>query len=85
MTEKKFIVEYAVYTSNQIIRPDRYNKKKSFPTLRGAFGFWQRKHENQGIAHIHYGDHTAYSTDISRAVRDGENLNVFFQKKLKLE
>lgn len=85
MTEKKFIVEYALYTSNQILRPDRYNKRKSFPTLQGAFGFWQRKHENQGIAHIHYGKYTAYHNEISSTVRNGQDLNAFFTRKLKLE
>lgn len=81
----KFVVEYAIYTSQQIVKPDRFNKRKSFPTLKGAFGFWYRKAvENKGVAHIWHGKNLVQGVDIKRVLREGGDLDKFFANRLKL-
>jgi hypothetical protein len=81
----KFTVEYATYTPHQIVKPDRFNRRKSFPTLKGAFGFWYRKAvENQGVAHIIHGSHMAQGVDIKRVLRDGGDIDAFLRNRLKV-
>jgi len=85
MTEKKFGVEYATYTPQGIVKPDRFNKRKYFPTLKGAYGFWYRKAvENRGVAHIFHGMHLVQGVDIKRVLRDKGDLTAFLYNRLRL-
>lgn len=79
----KFTVEYATYTPQGIVKPDRFNRTKSFPTLRGAFGFWYRKAvENRGVAHIRHAGKLVQGVDIKRVLRDGGDVDKFLEKRL---
>lgn len=77
------VVEYATYTPQGIVKADRFNRKKSFPTLKGAYGFWYRKAvENRGVAHIIRGENVAYGVDIKRVIRDSGDVMAFLERRL---
>lgn len=60
-----FAVDYAVYDSQGIIKPDRDIRTKEFPTLKGALGFWWKKAiENRGVAHLRFKKTVLTGSDI---------------------
>lgn len=64
-----FAVDYAVYDSQGIIKPDCDTRTKEFPTLRGALGFWWKKAiENRGVAHIRFKKTVLTGSDIKEHI-----------------
>lgn len=78
---KKFIVEYAIYTNQGIVKPDRFNRRKSFPTIQGAFGFWKRKAlDNRGVAHIIHKNVLIHGSTIKQIINREGDLEAYFNK-----
>jgi hypothetical protein len=75
----KFIVEYAIYTNQRLVKPNRFNRKVTFPTIWGAFGFWKRKAlDRNGVASISHDGVTISGATIKQGIRQEWDLEAYF-------